>query len=186
MGDKPRRIAVWDLPVRLLHWGLAAAVATAWISGHWPPHDFDTVHHGAGYVALAAIALRMAWSRVGNRYARLSQFLRGPRATLAYARALRAGREPRHIGHNPLGGWMAVLLWSGAAALSITGWLYTTDWLWGYAWLEQLHAGLAWLLLALLIGHLGGVAMTSWRHRENLVAAMLSGRKRAPEGDDIG
>lgn len=179
------RVPVWDGLVRTLHWTLAAAVATTLISGHWPPSDFDTVHHVAGYVALAVVAVRLVWGFVGPRHARFAQFVRGPRATLAYARALRAGREPRHVGHNPLGGWMAVALWLAAAAAAATGWLYTTDWLWGYAWLEQLHVALSWLIVGLLAGHLGGVAMTSWRHRENLVAAMVSGAKRAPAGDDI-
>jgi len=180
------RIRVWDAIVRTTHWGLAVAVATAWFSGHWPPADFDTIHHWAGYAALAAIALRLAWGVVGSRYARLAQFVRGPSAVLGYARALRAGREPRYLGHNPLGGWMALMLWLTAAALGITGWLYTTEWLWGYAWLEQLHSALAWLILVLLIGHLGGVVMTSRRHRENLVGAMFSGAKRAPDAGDIG
>jgi cytochrome b len=179
------RIRVWDGLVRALHWTLAAAIATAWISGHWQPRDFDAVHHTAGWVALAAVALRLVWGWVGGRYARLAQFLRGPRAVLAYARALRAGHEPRYIGHNPLGGWMALALWSCAAALTITGWLYTTEWLWGYAWLEALHAALGWLVATLVIGHLSGVVMTSWRHRENLASAMFSGKKRAPETDDI-
>jgi cytochrome b len=179
------RVRVWDGLVRTLHWTLAIAVAIALVSGHWPPADFDTVHHLAGYATLAAIALRLVWGFTGPRYARLAQFVCGPRATLAYARALRAGREPRHLGHNPLGGWMAVALWATAAAAAATGWLYTTEWLWGYAWLEWLHAALAWVVVALLAGHLGGVAMTSWRHRENLVAAMFSGMKRAPADNDI-
>lgn len=179
------RIRVWDGLVRTLHWTLAAAVVTAWISGHWQPEDFDAVHHTAGYVALAAVALRLAWGFIGPRHARLAQFLRGPRAVLAYARALRAGHEPRYIGHNPLGGWMALTLWLCAAGLSITGWLYTTEWLWGYAWLEALHAALGWLVAGLIGAHLGGAAMTSWRHRENLVRAMFTGAKRAPEGSDI-
>ncbi|MGQ3055031.1 MAG: cytochrome b/b6 domain-containing protein [Roseateles sp.] len=179
------RIRVWDGLVRALHWGLAAAMATAWISGHWPPADFDTVHHYAGYAGLAAVASRLAWGFAGSRHARLAQFVRGPHAVLGYARALRAGHAPRYIGHNPLGGWMALLLWITAAALGLTGWLYTTEWLWGYAWLEQLHAALAWLMLALVVGHLGGVMTTSWRHRENLVAAMFSGTKRAPAADDL-
>ncbi|HEV6965158.1 MULTISPECIES: cytochrome b/b6 domain-containing protein [Roseateles] len=179
------RLRVWDAAVRVLHWTLASAVATAWISGHWPPRHFDAWHHTAGYVAGAAVVLRLAWGWAGSGYARLGQFLRGPRAVLAYARALRAGREPRYLGHNPLGGWMVVLLWAVAGALSLTGWLYTTDWLWGYEWLSDLHAALAWLIATLVAGHLGGVAVTGWRHRENLVASMLSGMKRAPEGDDI-
>lgn len=179
------RIRVWDGLVRTLHWTLAGAVATAWISGHWPPTDFEAVHHTAGYVALAAVVLRLGWGFVGSRHARLAQFLRGPRAVLAYARALRAGREPRYVGHNPLGGWMALTLWLCAAAVAATGWLYTTEWLWGYAWLEALHSALGWLIAALVGTHLGGVVMTSRRHRENLVGAMFSGRKRAPEGDDV-
>ncbi len=178
-------LRVWDPLVRSLHWGLAAAVSTAWISGHWQPQNFDAVHHGAGYVAAAAIALRLAWGLVGGRYARLAQFLRGPRALLAYARALCRGLEPRYLGHNPLGGWMVLALWNCAAALSLTGWLYTTEWLWGYEWLSDLHALLAWAMAALVAGHLGGVVLTSWRHRENLVAAMFTGEKRAPTGDDI-
>lgn len=179
------RIRVWDGLVRTLHWTLAGAVATAWISGHWPPTDFEAVHHTAGYVALAAVVLRLGWGFVGSRHARLAQFLRGPRAVLAYARTLRAGREPRYVGHNPLGGWMALTLWLCAAAVAATGWLYTTEWLWGYAWLETLHSALGWLIAALVGTHLGGVVMTSRRHRENLVGAMFSGRKRAPEGDDV-
>lgn len=180
------RLPVWDLPVRVLHWTLAGAVATCWISGHWPPHDFDAWHHLAGYAAGAAVALRLVWGFAGGRYARLAQFVRGPRAVLAYARALRAGREPRHVGHNPLGGWMVLLLWTAAAALVLTGWLYTTDWLWGCEWLSDLHAALAWLIATLVLGHLGGVVMASRRHRENLVGAMFSGKKRAPSADDIG
>lgn len=182
------RIHVWDVPVRLLHWTLAGAVATCWITGHWPPRHFDDWHHIAGYMAGAAVLLRLAWSvagRASSPYARLAQFVRSPREVLAYTRELRAGRERRYIGHNPLGGWMVLALWATAFALALTGWLYTTDWLWGYEWLSDLHAWLAWGIVALVGGHLSGVVFTSWRHRENLVAAMFSGAKRAPEGDDI-
>ncbi|WP_457445208.1 cytochrome b/b6 domain-containing protein [Roseateles sp. P5_E4] len=179
------RVRVWDGLVRLLHWTLAAAVATAWISGHWPPSHFDAWHHTAGYVAGAAVMLRLVWGFVGHGYARLAQFVRRPRTVLAYARAMRAGRERRYVGHNPLGGWMVLALWSTAALLTLSGWLYTTDWLWGYEWLSDLHAMLAWLVATLVIGHLGGVLLTSWRHRENLVSAMFSGMKRAPGSDDI-
>lgn len=182
---EPARVRVWDVLVRLLHWTLAGAVATALISGHWQPRSFDAVHHTAGYVALAAVALRLGWGFAGSHYARLAQFVRGPHAVLGYARALRAGHEPRYIGHNPLGGWMVLLLWAGAAATAATGWLYTTDWLWGYEWLENLHAALAWLVVACVAAHLGGVVVTSWRHRENLVGAMISGAKRPPEADDV-
>lgn len=186
-GDAGGRagVRVWDALVRSLHWLLAAAVATAWTSGHFLSRWFDAVHHTAGYVVAGVVLLRLVWGFVGGRYARFAQFVRSPRATWIYARQLRAHREPRYLGHNPLGGWMVLALLAIAFSASLTGWLYTTDWLWGYAWLENLHAALAWLILVLVIGHLAGVVFTCWRHRENLVAAMFSGRKPAASGDDI-
>ncbi len=178
-------IRVWDALVRSLHWLLAASVVTAWASGHWLSRWFEEVHHTAGYVAAGVVAARVVWGLAGGRYARFSQFVRSPRATWAYARQLRAGRERRHVGHNPLGGWMVLALLAGAGAASLSGFLYTTDWLWGYEWLSDLHSALAWLMLVLVLGHLAGVVLTSLRHEENLVRAMFSGAKRAPTGDDV-
>jgi cytochrome b len=40
-------------------------------------------------------------------------------------------------------------------------------------------------LLVLVALHVTGVATASWRHRENLVAAMIHGRKRPPRGNDV-
>ena len=65
------------------------------------------------------------------------------------------------------------------ALTGFTGWIYTTDRYWGVKWVGELHEGLASTLLVLIALHLAGVALASWRHRENLVAAMLHGRKRA-------
>jgi cytochrome b len=175
------KVRVWDLPVRALHWGLVAAVATAAFTSEW----FTRFHEVAGYAAMAVLAARVAWGVCGSRYARFTQFVRAPRATWRYARAMRAGREPRYLGHNPVGGWMVVALMACLAGLGFTGWLYTTEEFWGEPWLDRLHAALAWVLLALVSGHLAGVLFTSLRHRENLVAAMLSGDKAAPADDDV-
>ena len=176
---------VWDVLVRSLHGLLAATVLIAWASGHWLDRWFDEIHHTAGYLAAGVVLIRLAWGFRGSRYARFTQFVRSPRATWRYAQQLRAAREPRYIGHNPLGGWMVLALLATAAASSLTGFLYTTDWLWGYDWLSNLHAALAWLMAALIVGHWAGVAVTSWRHRENLAVAMFTGRKRAAEPGDI-
>jgi cytochrome b len=51
--------------------------------------------------------------------------------------------------------------------------------------MEKLHDVLGNGLLVLVLAHLGGVVLASLRHRENLVAAMISGRKRAPAPEDI-
>ncbi len=75
---------------------------------------------------------------------------------------------------------MVLALLATLSALCLSGWLFTTDWLWGYAWLSNTHAVLGWLLVGLVALHLVGVVVTSWHQRENLVRAMIDGRKRAP------
>lgn len=176
------RVPVWDAPVRLLHWLLVASIAGAWLT----TLGLSRWHEPMGYAAASIVAVRVAWGFVGTRHARFASFVRGPVATLAYAGRLLARREPRYLGHNPLGGWMVVLLLACVAALGMTGWLYTaTDLFWGEAWLERLHAQLAWLLLALIAVHVAGVVFTGLRHRENLVLAMVDGAKPAPRPGDI-
>jgi cytochrome b len=95
------------------------------------------------------------------------------------------GRAVRHLGHNPLGGWMVVLLLGCVASTGLTGWLCTTDRYWGDETMFALHTGLAWTLVALVALHVTGVLAMSFQHRENLVAAMLHGRKREPHERDV-
>lgn len=174
-------VKVWDAPVRLLHWALVAAVAMAWLTSEvavrW--------HEPVGWAALAVVALRLAWGVAGSRHARFGAFVRSPRATVIYVKALRHGREPRYLGHNPLGAWMVLALLGCVAATALTGWLCTTDRYWGDERMATLHLGLAWALPALVAVHVAGVVVTGRRHRDRLVVAMFSGRKRAPSTGDV-
>jgi cytochrome b len=167
------RQRVWDVPVRLLHWALVATILAAWLTREWR----GPWHLAFGYGAAAIVALRVLWGFTGSRHARFADFLQGPQATLKYAGQVLRGQAPRYVGHNPAGAWMVVALLATLACVCLTGWLFTTDWLWGYAWLENLHAALAWLLAALVALHLAGVVFTSWHQRENLIRAMVDGRK---------
>lgn len=180
MEHAPETLRVWDPVVRIGHWSLVAACTFAWISkegwGHW--------HEWAGYATLGLVATRIAWGYAGSRYARFSQFVRSPRATLQYLRSVLARSEPRYLGHNPLGSCMALSLLAAVVLTGTTGWLYTTDEFWGVEWVERLHGWCADMLLALAVLHVAGAIFTSFRHRENLVASMIHGRKRAPADDD--
>lgn len=172
---------MWDRLVRFGHWTLVIGIAAAWLTRH----GGGLWHEWLGYLVLAVVVTRVIWGFAGPRYARFAQFLRPPAATLEYGKQLYAGREPRHIGHNPLGGWMIAALLITTTAVCTSGWLYTTDRFWGIEWVEELHAGFTNLLLALVALHIAGAIFSSLRHRENLVAAMFTGRKRAPEKNDI-
>jgi len=180
---------VWDGPVRVLHWTIVVAFVLCWISTIEALSAIGPWHEPAGWVGLAAAVLRVAWGFVApgerGRHARFASFVRGPRAVLAYARRVVAGRAPRHVGHNPLGGWMAITLWACFVALALTGWLYTSDAFFGDATVEAVHEVIAWAMLALVALHVAGAIVTGRTHGENLVAAMWHGRKRAPQPGDL-
>lgn len=175
--NKPATIRIWDWPVRLLHWSLVASIAAAWYTSD----EIGPLHEYIGYAAAAIVSARLLWGFVGNAYARFSQFVLGVQPTLAYARQVAAGTAPRYLGHNPLGGWMVVALLACVALVAFSGYLLTTDLLWGYAWPVLIHEALAWTLVALIVAHVGGVVFTSWHQRENLVAAMVTGDKPREE-----
>nr|WP_234893865.1 cytochrome b/b6 domain-containing protein [Sinorhizobium medicae] len=118
-------------------------------------------------------------------YARFSQFIRSPTLTLLYAGDMLRHKEPRYLGHNPLGAVMVVLLLLMVGGIALTGWMQTTDAYWGVEWVEETHEALAELLLVAIALHVVGVIHVSLRHHENLVLAMITGRKRAPAGGDI-
>ena len=138
-----------------------------------------TSHENAAYAALGFASFRIALGLFGPATTRFASFVRGFKPTLQYARALLAHAEPRHLNHNPLGAWMVVALLATSTLAGLSGWLYTTDRFWGDDHVILLHACIAWPIAGLVCLHLGGIVHASLRHRENLVAAMLSGRKRA-------
>lgn len=174
-------VKVWDPFVRLFHWGLAASFVIAWITAE----EWDSLHYWAGYAAGALIALRLIWGQIGTRYARFTQFIKSPAATLKYLGDILRGAEPRYLGHNPAGAAMIIALILAMAGCILTGWMYTTTTFWGSEWVEEIHEALANGLLFLVLLHVGGVLLASLRHHENLVRAMITGRKRRPASDDV-
>jgi cytochrome b len=167
VGNRPR-IAVWDPIVRLLHWSLAALVAVDLVRD-----DGDYPHRLVGYVAAAIVLLRLGWALLaGNQRLRPSVT-----ETIAYVRLLARGKPPRSIGHNPLGLWMVWLLWILVLLLGLTGWMSRLDAFWGDDLVNDAHALLADILLACVIVHIASVIGMSWLWRENLPAAMVTGRK---------
>ena len=186
-------IKVWDPLVRLFHWLLVAGFFIAYLSGD----EWLTVHVWAGYLVAGLILFRLLWGFVGPRHARFSDFVVAPAQVRAYLTDMLKGRERRYLGHNPAGGLMIVALLLGLAAISLTGLAlygvedqagplaglmagsgeFTED------VLEELHEFFANLTLLLVAIHVAGVVWESLRHGENLVRAMITGRKRAPRAD---
>jgi cytochrome b len=199
---------IWDPLVRVFHWGLVAAVATAWLTAD----EVQPVHEFAGYTVAGLVAFRLIWGFAGSRYARFAQFVKGPGATRAYLRSMLRGNERRYLGHNPAGAAMIVALLLTLSGTAFTGWLMAEPGRMAMlpalpqivapAWadddgddhgegrevegpLKEVHETLANLMLLLVAAHIGGVVLASIRHGENLARAMITGDKRAPAPGDI-
>jgi len=174
-------VRVWDPFVRAFHWALVASFVVCWLSAQ----VWEDLHAWAGYVAGTLVLARVVWGFVGGGYARFSQFVRAPRVVFDYLVAIARGREARFVGHNPAGGAMIVALLIGVAATAASGYALTTDAFWGSMGMQRLHSLIAHGVALLVVAHLAGVVVASLRHRENLVRAMIVGRKRAPAADDV-
>lgn len=186
----PLTVRVWDRPTRLFHGLLIVCVATALGSGFLAPESWLDLHLYAGYGVIVLLLFRLAWGLYGSGPSRFSSFAFGPRAVLAHLRAVWR-RDCAHAawGHNPAGAVMifALLLVLGGLAASGLGALGGTEkqgplagfvsFLAGRE-LREIHELLAFVLLALIAGHLAGVALESLLSRENLARAMITGRKR--------
>lgn len=178
----PSEVRVWDPLVRLFHWSLVLSFATAWMTAN----RYEDLHTYSGYVAGALIAVRLVWGLIGTRYARFVDFVKPPATVLHYLRDIAKGSEARYLGHNPAGGAMVLALLFAVATLVFTGWLMFTDTYYGDDTLAEVHGTIADGVLILIALHLAGVALASFRHHENLVRAMINGKKRGRDGQDAG
>ena len=186
-----KTVRVWDPLVRVFHWTLVLSFAIAWVSAD----EFDTLHFWAGYTIAALVAFRVVWGIIGTRHARFTDFIYRFSTIKSYLIDLAALRPKHYVGHNPAGGLMVVILllslglltFTGMASVAIDGigplagtWVESIS---GH-WMEDLHEAVANLVLAFVLFHIAGVLVSSLVHGENLVRAMINGKKEIEEKSD--
>ena len=169
-----RNVRVWDLPVRVFHWGLAASFAGAYLIAE--TKGLRPYHAMLGYTMLGLIAFRLAWGFLGPRYARFASFLYRPREALGYLRGLPRGAGGEYVGHNPAGSWAVYAIMILAVLTGVAGFM-TYNRIGGEP-VEEFHEIVANLWLVVVGLHVAGVIVSSLAHRTNLARAMVTGYKR--------
>ena len=169
-----RKILVWDAPVRIFHWLMVLCFAGAYLTAE--SERWRLVHVTLGYTMAGLVGFRILWGWAGTRYARFSSFVRGPEAVARYIRGIVRGQPDHHTGHNPAGAIAIMALLGLTIFVTASGWATINDI--GGKWLEEFHEGAANLMLAIVVAHVAGALLSSWLHRENLIVAMIDGRKQ--------
>ncbi len=181
------RVRVWDLPLRVFHWTLAAAVvaaiATAEAGGAWMAW-----HGRAGLLIIGLLVFRIAWGFIGPETARFRSFAPTPARLRSYLRG-----QWRGLGHNPLGA-LSVFALLGVLALQAGTGLFASDDI-AFAgplshraddalveWLTGRHRLLAKLLFGLAGLHLAAIAWHAWVRKDKLVGPMLTGWRDVEAG----
>ena len=186
-----RAVAVWDLPTRLFHWLLVVAVVVSYATGGEEGPWF-VVHTVSGYVVALLLLFRLLWGFWGSAHSRFSDFVYSLGSVGAYVRRLLRLDLPKFVGHNPLGGWMVILLLVVLAANVATGLLSGEEHgpgglllpliaASGEEGLGEIHEVLANVIVVLACLHILGVAADWLLTRENLLRAMITGRKMLDE-----
>jgi len=184
------KIRVWDLPIRVFHWLLVAAIATSYFSYEF---TYMEIHKASGIVILSLVLTRILWGLIGSSTARFGRFVRAPGAVMGYVSTLKAGRPAHSLGHNPLGGWAVVVLLAACLVQASLGLFANDDFFFDgplvkYVSKETSDTVTGWhetffsVLVTLIVIHvLANLYYLKKGH--NLIRPMVTGSKRADEVD---
>jgi len=181
MDDSAHKVLIWDLPVRLIHWLLVLCFFGAYFTAE--VDELKIIHFTLGYTLAALIVIRIAWGFIGTTHAKFRNFVRHPMAAVHYLRSVIRREHTTDVGHNPAGALAIVALLSLGLLVSVTGWS-TLHEIYG-EWAEEIHEVLANIMLAVVVIHIVAVVGGSFLHKENLVKAMITGKKTAQHKDAI-
>lgn len=167
-------ILVWDVPTRVFHWLLVLCFAGAWLTSE--SERLQMIHYAFGYSAVALVLFRLVWGFVGTKYARFTQFLRGPNEMAGHIKSVLSSHQHSSPGHNPVGGIVMVGLMLIMLLIGLTGYWSVKDFLGDF--ISEAHEAIASLALGLVIIHIAAAVIMSLLQKENLIRAMVNGKKQ--------
>ncbi|MEO6581728.1 MAG: cytochrome b/b6 domain-containing protein [Sphingomicrobium sp.] len=181
---------VWDLPIRLFHWLLTGLIGFSWWSVRFDHTDW---HIWSGIAILTLLVFRLLWGFFGSSTARFANFVRGPAAVVAY---LRDSSSWRAAGHSPLGALSVVALLA-AIAVQVGLGLFSTDpdglfegplaslvSIDATDTARDFHELWFYVLLALIVMHIGAILYYRFMLSTKLTSSMISGRLALKPGTE--
>lgn len=177
-----KSVLVWDMPIRLFHWLLAACcIASFALAFASPEHSraFDW-HMLIGLFLVPLIIFRLLWGFTGTTYSRFRSFIYSPIKAVAYLVSMIKGNSERHIGHNPAASYAILAMLVLAPGCVVSGILIPNGKIF-----QELHEIVSFILLGIIGAHFLGILFHTFVHKENVVLSMLTGRKMSDDCGDI-
>ena len=179
---KTANTKVWDLPIRLFHWGLVAAIATSWISMKLENME---VHVISGACVLGLLIFRVLWGLWGASTAQFHRFIPSPRTLIGYLRSS-VSESFLRIGHSPIAALSVIAMLIALAFQTMTGLVadddvYTTGPLINYVesefseWATGMHSTNSDILLGLMVLHVAAILFYKFVKKRRLVKPMITG-----------
>ena len=205
-------VKVWELPVRITHWVIFFAVVVLSVTGFYIARPFvvvgsdpqflmgwmRSIHNLTAWVFIAAIAARLIWSLVGNRWSHWDQFIpvsserrSGSSEMVKYYLFMRRNPAPE-VGHNPLAGvtysvvylMFGVQILTGLALFSLespggilynlTGWVFDIG---SIPTARLVHHLIMWLTWGFVVHHVYSAVLVDMEERNGLISSIVTGRK---------
>ncbi|MDO9438016.1 cytochrome b/b6 domain-containing protein [Hydrogenophaga sp.] len=182
-------IRVWDLPTRLFHWLLAAAVIGMIVTGSIGGNAMNW-HLRLGYAVLTLLLFRLVWGFIGGHWSRFTSFIYAPSSLWAHLRG--RGRPEHQVGHSPLGA-LSVFAFLAVLLVQVGTGLVSDDEIAVFGPLVRFvsgdtvalatgyHKNVGKLIVLVLVGlHVLAIGYYKWVKKLALVKPMLAGDKQVP------
>lgn len=180
-SNQKQSVLVWDVPIRIFHWLLVVSFAGAWLTSESEAQQM--IHYAFGYSACTLVLFRIIWGIVGTRYARFSQFIKGPAETIRHIKLLMTGSEHSSLGHNPAGAIAMISLMILILLIGLTGYWSVKEFLGDF--MSEAHETISNITLVIVAIHVGAAIIMSFLQKENLVKSMVSGKKEGTSDQAI-
>ena len=176
-----QKTKIWDGAVRIFHWSQVLLLAGLWYSAD---QEWYGLHMTLAYTLAALLLSRFVWGFMGSDNARFNQFVKSPRQVWLW---LKQSPKTAATGHNPLSGYMVLLLLTLILLQFVTGLMTSDDILTDgplvslvpshcVSVASSFHQWNINVILTLVAAHIVAAFWHQWRG-DKVITAMITGNK---------